>query len=143
MRILIISSLFVLSISFSPSLIASTLERALYTKYKELNVDENPVASYVQLGRLKDGSPALTRVDGSRVRFFQRLVLFESQIRDDQYAVSDVDCINGKSYFWGSGRFGRIELRAESFPVDIDDLNPRNIPVYREVCTIMGFDPLW
>lgn len=128
---------------FSGASSAATLERALYAKFQGVEAEDSPIVSYVQFGQLKDGSPAFIRIDRSRVRVYERLVLFESFVKNDQYAVVDVDCVVGRTYFWGSGRFGRIELREEATSVDIKDLNPRNAPVFREVCTVMGFDVLW
>ncbi|WP_430389189.1 hypothetical protein [Dyella sp. 20L07] len=123
---------------------AATIEKPTYAMFKDTPIESNPLMSYVQFGQLQDGSPAVQKIDVSTVRFYERLILFRPNLDKDFYLAEELNCRTGILSFLGMGYLERITaLDNPPAPASIKSMNPKNLPVYREVCTSVGIRAAW
>lgn len=125
---------------------AATIEKPVYTKFKDVPIKENPVMGYVQFGQLGDGSPALQKINSYTVRLYTRETLFRLSSGDYVYTLEELNCRTGMLEFVGTGTgtpYHVTALRDPPPPLSMKKVNPNNLPVYREVCTTVGIQPTW
>lgn len=124
---------------------AATIEKPVYAKLKGMPIKDNPVLSYVLLGQLDDGTPALQKISPSTVRFYTRFVLFQTGSGVPIYQAEELNCRTGMWAVVGLGAGSTDHFTAVENPLraSVKEMNPRNLPVYREVCTTVEIQPAW
>lgn len=128
----------------SGSVDAATFEKPVFAKFKGTPLDENPVMGYVQFGQLRDGSPAIQKVNSSTVRVYQRDEFGRINVDEDSYTVSEINCKSGAWQIIAMGFLTRITaMKDPPKPVKVGELHPKNVLVYREACNSMGIETPW
>lgn len=125
---------------------AATIEKPIYAKFKDVPIKENPVMGYVQFGQLGDGTPALQKINSSTVRLYTRNTLFRLGSGDYTYSAEELNCRTGMMEFIGMSVGTPYHVTAQQDPpppLSMKEVNPKNLPVYREVCTTTGIQPAW
>lgn len=123
---------------------AATVEKPVYTFFKDIPVEENVVLGYVQFGQLADGSPAIQKVNEVTVRFFTRNTFPKLNYDGFLYSAEELDCKKGMVQLIGAGIDSVDRITAMEDPPKASSVsvrNPKNLPVYREACTSLGIRP--
>lgn len=123
---------------------ASTIEKPVYAKFTDRPSDQNPVSGYVLFGQLSDGTPAVQKINQTTVRFYERAILFVPSDLKDWAAAQELNCKTGMLQVIGMGPLEQIKMLENPPRANhVKNGHPKNLSVYREVCTVVGLQPSW
>lgn len=126
----------------SQQALAGVVEKPIYTKFKDTPIKENIVLSYVQFGTLPNGANAVQATSRTRVRYYSRPALMNPGI--EYYTVDELDCRSGIVQSIGAGNLEKsIAWDSPPAAVNVRQMNPRNLPVFRDICTAVDIEPSW
>lgn len=127
---------------FSPFALAATIEKPVWSNFKGAAASENRILGYVQFGQLPDGSPAIQKINSTTVRYYERSLLLTGF--DNLFMVDELNCSTGMLQPIGAGSLNRITaLSNPPAAYSVKSANPKDLSVYRELCTSVGIQPSW
>lgn len=119
---------------------AGIFEKPIHTKFKDTPIEKNRVSGYVQFGTLPNGANAVQATSRSKARFYVR----DAMTTFEMYLVQEIDCATGYSQIVGLGNLEKSKAVSNPPPAGhVKDMNPKDLPVYREVCKSAGIEPKW